>query len=139
KTCAQCGTVKTKLSLTERTYHCDNPACGHTADRDLNAAHNLAAWGEKTLGLEPSVTQAGDRDEHGPSEGHSFPPTEEETNPHRPEELCSDEELISHGDTCQMVSVGASPTPPGVETLGTPHPHQTHDQKGVWVSDGEGA
>src|SRR5690606_21071087 len=92
KTCAQCGTVKTKLSLTERTYRCDNPACGHTTDRDLNAAHNLAVWGEKTLGSS-SVAQAGDRDEHGPSEGITFTPTEEDTNPHSPEEHSS------HGDT----------------------------------------
>src|SRR5690606_33753968 len=114
---------------------CDNPVCGYTADRDLNAAHNLAVWGEEKLGS--SVAQAGDRDSHGPLEGITFTPTEEETNPHRPEELSSDEELSSHGDTRQLVSVGASQTPPGVETLGTPLPHQTHaSSKDVWVSDG---
>ncbi|MET7395949.1 IS607 family element RNA-guided endonuclease TnpB [Dactylosporangium sp. NPDC005572] len=41
KTCSGCGAVKTKLALTEREYHCDT--CGLTRDRDLNAAHNLAA------------------------------------------------------------------------------------------------
>lgn len=40
KTCSQCGTVKTKLSLAERTYHCEH--CGLVVDRDLNAAINLA-------------------------------------------------------------------------------------------------
>jgi transposase len=41
KTCSGCGTVKAKLSLSERVYHCQ--ACGLELDRDLNAARNLAA------------------------------------------------------------------------------------------------
>lgn len=48
KTCSACGVVKTKLALSERTYRCD--ACGHTVDRDLNAARNLAAW---AAGVQP--------------------------------------------------------------------------------------
>jgi putative transposase len=43
KTCSRCGTVKAKLSLDERTYHCE--ACGLSIDRDLNAAINLARLG----------------------------------------------------------------------------------------------
>jgi putative transposase len=43
KTCSQCGTVKAKLSLDERMYHCE--ACGLAIDRDLNAAINLARRG----------------------------------------------------------------------------------------------
>jgi putative transposase len=39
KTCSGCGTVKTKLSLSERVYRCD--ACGLVLDRDVNAARNL--------------------------------------------------------------------------------------------------
>jgi putative transposase len=39
KTCSACGTAKAKLCLSERTFTCDN--CGHTEDRDVNAAHNL--------------------------------------------------------------------------------------------------
>ena len=39
KTCSTCGTVDTDLSLSDRTYHCS--VCGHTQDRDLNAAINL--------------------------------------------------------------------------------------------------
>jgi putative transposase len=41
KTCSGCGHVKAKLSLSERTYCCGS--CGLVADRDLNAARNLAA------------------------------------------------------------------------------------------------
>ena len=43
KTCSRCGRVKTKLSLSERTYKCDG--CGLTMDRDLNAAINIRVAG----------------------------------------------------------------------------------------------
>ena len=43
KTCSNCGTVKAKLSLSERTFNCD--ACGLSMDRDLNAAINIKAAG----------------------------------------------------------------------------------------------
>lgn len=43
KTCSNCGTVKAKLPLDERTYHCD--ACGLVIDRDLNAAVNINVAG----------------------------------------------------------------------------------------------
>lgn len=43
KTCHRCGTVKAKLSLGERVYHCDG--CGLTMDRDLNAAINIMVAG----------------------------------------------------------------------------------------------
>ena len=43
KTCSGCGRVKTKLSLSERTYHCDG--CGLVIDRDLNAAINIMVAG----------------------------------------------------------------------------------------------
>jgi len=66
---SSCGAVKPKLTLAERTYRCGDDACGHVADRDANAAANLAAWGEHTLGLCPCVTQAGDRHPSGPSAG----------------------------------------------------------------------
>ena len=39
KTCSCCGNKKTNLSLSDRTYHCDE--CGLEIDRDLNAAINL--------------------------------------------------------------------------------------------------
>lgn len=43
KTCSNCGSVKTKLSLTERTYKCEH--CGLVIDRDLNAAINIMVAG----------------------------------------------------------------------------------------------
>ena len=43
KTCSRCGSVKTKLSLSERTYRCDG--CGLVMDRDLNAAINIKVAG----------------------------------------------------------------------------------------------
>lgn len=42
KTCSQCGNIKQKLSLSERTYQCD--CCGFTIDRDLNASINLSMY-----------------------------------------------------------------------------------------------
>jgi putative transposase len=44
KTCSQCGRINQQLSLAERIFRCD--ACGLIADRDRNAAANLAAWAE---------------------------------------------------------------------------------------------
>jgi putative transposase len=64
KTCSCCGWVTPKLSLSQRTYACSNPACDLVADRDVNAAANLAAWGEAQLA---GRTQAGDRHPGGPS------------------------------------------------------------------------
>ena len=43
KTCSNCGGVKAKLSLSERTFNCD--ACGLSMDRDLNAAINIRVAG----------------------------------------------------------------------------------------------
>lgn len=41
KTCSECGVVKAKLPLHIRVFRCES--CGLEIDRDLNAAHNLAA------------------------------------------------------------------------------------------------
>lgn len=41
KTCHTCGTIKTRLSLSERVFRCEE--CGYEVDRDLNAAMNLAS------------------------------------------------------------------------------------------------
>lgn len=65
KTCSDCGWVKPKLSLSERTYVCGNASCGLRADRDVNAAANLAIWGEDQLA---GRIQVGDRHPGGPSE-----------------------------------------------------------------------
>ena len=43
KTCSNCGSVKAKLSLNERTYKCEH--CGLVIDRDLNAAINIQVAG----------------------------------------------------------------------------------------------
>ena len=39
KTCSNCGSVKEKLSLSERTFHCSE--CGFELDRDINASINI--------------------------------------------------------------------------------------------------
>ena len=47
KTCSNCGCVKDKLLLSERTYHCSE--CGFTIDRDLNASINILKAGLKQI------------------------------------------------------------------------------------------
>lgn len=42
KTCSKCGYVKAKLSLSERTYNCEN--CNCSIDRDFNASINLSRY-----------------------------------------------------------------------------------------------
>lgn len=48
KRCSNCGAVKDEMPLSERTFKCES--CGFEADRDLNAAMNLASvaasWAE---------------------------------------------------------------------------------------------
>jgi putative transposase len=68
KTCSACGAVRSKLTLAERTYRCGNDGCGLVCDRGVNAAANLAAWGEHELGLcLCSPIQVGDRHPGGSS------------------------------------------------------------------------
>ena len=58
KTCSGCGAVKAKLLLSERAYVCT--ACGMVADRDRNAALNLAAYGEQIIaGSGPEINGRG--------------------------------------------------------------------------------
>ena len=47
KTCNACGSVKTKLDLSERDYICES--CGVIEDRDYNAALNLRDYGLSVL------------------------------------------------------------------------------------------
>ena len=42
KTCSECGYIKSKLSLKEREFICED--CGIVIDRDLNAAINLSQY-----------------------------------------------------------------------------------------------
>ncbi|WP_127497796.1 IS607 family element RNA-guided endonuclease TnpB [Actinoplanes solisilvae] len=61
KTCSACGTVKTKLALSERNYRC--AACGLVIDRDRNAALNLAALAAQfdTAGSGPVAARGADQ------------------------------------------------------------------------------
>ena len=53
KTCSHCGSIKSSLLLSQRTFICGE--CGYAIDRDLNASINLA----KQLGrVPPEVTPA---------------------------------------------------------------------------------
>lgn len=56
KTCSQCGWVKAKLSLGERTFHCE--CCGLILDRDHNAALNLARLVGPVTGSAPETLTA---------------------------------------------------------------------------------
>ena len=44
KTCSSCGWVFQEMTLSDRVFCCKS--CGLVADRDTNAAADLAAWGE---------------------------------------------------------------------------------------------
>ena len=59
KTCSGCGSVKAKLSLSERTYTCGS--CGLTMDRDLNAAINILVAGSapETLNAHGATVRRG--------------------------------------------------------------------------------
>lgn len=63
KTCAGCGVVKQQMGLAERIFRCDG--CGLAADRDRNAAANLAAWAERSHAQAPD-RQAGGRATNAP-------------------------------------------------------------------------
>jgi putative transposase len=55
KTCSGCGAVRAKLLLSERAYVCTE--CGKVADRDLNAALNLAEFGNRLIaGSGPEIS-----------------------------------------------------------------------------------
>ena len=47
KTCSNCGCIKETLSLSQRTYHCEE--CGFSIDRDLNASINILNVGLKNI------------------------------------------------------------------------------------------
>ena len=66
KTCSGCGSVKAKLSLSERTYRCES--CGLTMDRDLNAAINIRVAGSapETINAHGATVRRSDR-----SSGHA--------------------------------------------------------------------
>jgi putative transposase len=41
--CPECGAINREMTLADRVFTC---SCGHLADRDTNAATNLAHWGQ---------------------------------------------------------------------------------------------
>ena len=93
KTCSGCGAVKTKLALSERTYHCDH--CGLDLDRDVNAARNLlflaasgaesqnacggcarpGTAGQRPAKQEPGTAYTGKTGTAGPQDPGCQPPT----------------------------------------------------------------
>lgn len=56
--CPHCGAVNTAMTLADRVFTC---GCGHRADRDTNAALNLARWGQAHHSNRPPDPQAGGR------------------------------------------------------------------------------
>ena len=64
KTCSGCGSVKAKLSLSERTYMCED--CGLVLDRDLNAAINIQVAGSapETLNAHGGTVRRGSPSGH---------------------------------------------------------------------------
>jgi putative transposase len=55
--CPVCRVINRDLNLADRVFTCD---CGHSADRDANAATNLAHWGEQHH-LDPRTPKHGGR------------------------------------------------------------------------------
>ena len=47
KTCSHCGHIHKKLRLSDRIYLC--PKCGHTMDRDQQAAQNIVKEAKRML------------------------------------------------------------------------------------------
>jgi putative transposase len=61
KLCRACGAINGDLTLADRVFTC---VCGHSADRDRNAAVNLARWGQTHQHqhhLEPRTPKHGGR------------------------------------------------------------------------------
>jgi putative transposase len=56
KTCSACGALKAKLRLADRVFTCDDDACGHEQDRDLNAALNLSHMAQRHAQAEGQST-----------------------------------------------------------------------------------
>jgi putative transposase len=89
KTCSECGTVKAKLSLSERVFSCE--ACEHEQDRDLNAALNLARLAQQSAqqeGLQCHVADAGAETLNARG-GHLSPAPRSRQRPLRREDLAT--------------------------------------------------
>ena len=55
KLCSQCGSKKTNLTLSDRTYVCDNETCRAILPRDLNAAINIREEALRLSSLDSST------------------------------------------------------------------------------------
>ena len=72
KTCSGCGAVKAKLLLSERTYAVHG--CGMVADRDVNAALNLAEYGNRQIaGSGPEILNGRGADRKTEPPGRRWP------------------------------------------------------------------
>ena len=78
--CPHCGAVNGEMTLADRVFTC---RCGHTGDRDTNAAVNLARWGQIDHDLHRSPDpQAGGRATKAcRRDGADQPPRVGETSP----------------------------------------------------------
>lgn len=70
QTCSACG-ARAKLTLAERIYRC--AACGFSADRDVNAAINIAAQAAVAPGKEETLNARRAVDDHPQSAGIRTP------------------------------------------------------------------
>jgi putative transposase len=83
KLCSGCGAIRDDLTLADRVFTCE---CGYFADRDTNAAVNLADWGQThhdVLHLDPRTPKQRGRatkarrrdgaDQHPPCAGETSP------------------------------------------------------------------
>jgi putative transposase len=77
--CANCGAVNRDITLADRVFLC---SCGYSADRDTNAAVNLARWGQahrtstdprtpKQLGRATKARRRDGSDQHTPCAGET--------------------------------------------------------------------
>jgi putative transposase len=54
KLCPRCGVIRRDLTLVDRVFAC---SCGYLADRDTNAAKNLARWGQAHASPDPRTSK----------------------------------------------------------------------------------
>ena len=91
KTCSRCGRVKTKLSLSERTYRCEH--CGLTIDRDLNAAINIRV----AVSVSETVNAHGGTGSRNDLNGHAT------QDPLKCEPSCGDSRVRLGAGDCKVV------------------------------------
>jgi len=58
KKCSCCGSIKSDLKLSDRTYRCIN--CGNDMDRDLNASINIRDYKNKDTARYVGINAGGD-------------------------------------------------------------------------------